>query len=155
MKFVFQLMEWILDDLLHDSNVFEMTTILARIVGINFYCGRDGCSLDLVKAHQNLSVKLNVICEEVFGLEFCTISFHNHNHIHEDVLNFGATDNFWCATFERAVKKYISRPTNKKGLEKTYAHSKERRELLKSKAIKDNENDAIGQIDLETVNCFY
>ena len=109
----------------------------------------------LVKAHQNLSVKLNFICEEVFGLEFCTISLHNLIHIHEDVLKFGVTDNFWSATFERAVKNYISRPTNKKGLEKIYAHSEEWRELLKSKAIKDNKNDAIGQIDLEKVNWFY
>ena len=125
MKFAFPLIECILDDLLHDSNVFEMTTILARIVEINFYCRRDYWSLDLVKAHQNLSVKLNVICEEVFGLEFCTISLHNLIHIHEDILNFGMTDNFRCATFERAVKNYISRPTNKKGLEKIYAHSEE------------------------------
>ena len=83
LKFVFPLMECILDDLLHDSNVFEMTTILARIVEINFYCR---------KALQNISVKLNVICEEVFSLEFCTISSHNLIDIHEDVLNFRATD---------------------------------------------------------------
>ena len=51
--------------------------------------------------------------------------------IYEDVFNFGGTDNFWCATFERAVKKYISRPKNNKGLEKKYAQSKEWRELLK------------------------
>ena len=98
----------------------------------------------MVKAHQNLSVKLIIICEEVFGLEFCIILLHNLIHIHEDVLNFGATDNFCCATFERVVKKYISRPTNKKGLEKTHARSEERGKLLKSKAIKDNENDAFG-----------
>ena len=107
-------MECILDDLLHDSNVFEMTTILAQ-----------NSRNKLVKAHQNLSVKLNIICEEVFGLESCTISLHNLIHIHEDVLKFGVTDNFWCATFERAVKNYISRPTNKMGLEKIYAHSEE------------------------------
>ena len=154
LKFAFPLMEYILDDFLHDSNMFEMTTILARIAEINFYCGRDGWSLDL-KAHQNLSVKLNVMCEEVFSLEFCTISPHNLTNIHEDVLNFGATDNFWRETFERAVKKYISMPTNKKGLEKTYAHSEERRELLNTKAIKENASDALGQIDLEKPNCFY
>ena len=39
LKFAFPLMECILDDLLRDSNVFEMTTISARIVQINFYCG--------------------------------------------------------------------------------------------------------------------
>ena len=38
LKFAFPLMECILDDLLRDSNVFEMTTISARIVQINFYC---------------------------------------------------------------------------------------------------------------------
>ena len=46
-------------------------------------------------------------------------------------------------------------PTNKKGLEKTYAHSEERRELLNTKAIKENASDALGQIDLEKPNCFY
>ena len=123
-----------------DFNVLEITTILARIAEINFYCGRDSWSLDLKMAHQNLSVKLHVMSEEVFGLGFCTISLHNSINIHEDTLNFSPKDSFWCGAFERAVKKHIGRPRNKTELEKTFVQSEEQRELPMSKAIRGNNN---------------
>lgn len=91
------------------------------------------------------SVKLNATCEKVFELEFCTISFYSPIHVHEDVLNFGATDSFWGATLEKIVKKYIDRPTNRKALKKTYAQSEERRELLNSKVITHNKTSFIGK----------
>lgn len=52
--------------------------------------------------------------------------------VHEDILNFSATDNYWCAVFERAVKDYVKRSNNCKGVEGTYAKAEARREYLKS-----------------------
>ena len=95
----------------------------------NCYYERDGWLLEFVKAHQNLSVKLNVIWDVGFGLEFRSILL-NFVWNPWGVFNFGVTDNFWCATFERAVKKYISRSKNNKGLETKYPKLTE---LLKGK----------------------
>jgi len=62
----------------------------------------------------------------------CTISLHNLLHIHEDIINFSACDNYWCAVFERAVKHYVKKSHNCKGIERTFASSEARREFLKS-----------------------
>ncbi|XP_044180413.1 uncharacterized protein LOC114950378 [Acropora millepora] len=57
---------------------------------------------------------------------------HNLLHIHEDILNFSAPDNTWCAVFERAVKEYVKKSHNGKGIETTFAHVEAVREYLKS-----------------------
>ena len=75
---------------------------------------------------------LNEKIEETQGLEMCSISVHSMLHVHEDILNVSATDNYWCAVFERAVKDYFKRSHNCKGLEGTFASSESRREYLKS-----------------------
>ncbi|KAK3731606.1 hypothetical protein QZH41_004850 [Actinostola sp. cb2023] len=41
-------------------------------------------------------------------------------------------DNFWCAVFERAVKEYLKKSHNGKGIEVTFAHAEAIREHLKS-----------------------
>lgn len=60
------------------------------------------------------------------------ISLHNLLHIHEDIINFSASDNYWCAVFERAFKHYFKKSRNCKGIERTFASSEARREFLKS-----------------------
>ncbi|CAH3173253.1 unnamed protein product [Porites lobata] len=62
--------------------------------------------------HRKLAQRINVKIEETQGLDMCTVSVHNMLHIHEDIINFSATDNYWCAVFERAVKDYIKRSNN-------------------------------------------
>ena len=61
--------------------------------------------------------RINIKVEESQGFEMCTISLHNMIHVHEDIMNFSATDNYWCAVFERAVKDYVKRSQNCKGVE--------------------------------------
>lgn len=86
----------------------------------------------MIKLHEKLAKRINVKIEERQGLEMCTISVHNMLHVHEDILNFSATDNYWCAVFERAVKDYVKRSHNCKGVEVTFASAEARREYLKS-----------------------
>ena len=61
----------------------------------------------MIDVHFKLAWRLNVLVEELQGLQMCTISLHNLIHIHEDIINFAACDNYWCAVFERAVKHYV------------------------------------------------
>ena len=51
--------------------------------------------------------------------------------IHENVLNFGAPDNYWCYNFERAVERYVTISNNHKNIEVTFARTELRREILK------------------------
>ena len=60
----------------------------------------------------------------------CTISLHNLLHIHEDIINFSSTDNYWCAVYERAVKQYVKMSNNCKGIELTFAQSEARCEFF-------------------------
>ena len=52
---------------------------------------------------------------------FCVVTLHNLLHLPEDIANFSTLDNFWCYSFERAVKKYVERSSNCKNLESTFA----------------------------------
>lgn len=45
---------------------------------------------------------------------------HNLTHINEDITAMSAPDNYWCAAFERAIKGYIKRLSNCKGIEATF-----------------------------------
>ena len=86
----------------------------------------------MIEMHTVLAKRINVKIEETQGLDMCTISVHNLLHVHEDILNFSATDNCWCAVFERAVKDYVKRSNNCKGVGGTFAKAEARREYLKS-----------------------
>ena len=61
----------------------------------------------------------------------CTISMHNLLYIHQDIINFSASDNVWCAVYERAVKEYVKKAHNGKNIEVTFAHLETIREYLK------------------------
>ncbi|XP_031555294.1 uncharacterized protein LOC116292172 isoform X2 [Actinia tenebrosa] len=98
----------------------------------------------MIDEHRKLSWHLNILVEEIQGLQMCTISMHNLLHIHEDIIRFSGTDNYWCAVFERAVKGYIKRSSNCKGIEKTFAFAESRREFLKPYTEK---KDEVGKID--------
>ena len=101
-----------------------------------------------------MSWRLNILVEEVQGLEMCTVSLHNLTHIHEDVITMSAPDNYWCALFERAVKGYIKRSSNCKGIEATFATAEAQREFLKP--LKETGKDT-GKVNIEMVikNLFY
>ena len=94
---------------------------------------------DMIKWHQKLAWRLNILVEEVQGLAMCTISMHNLLHLHEDIINFSASDNV-CAVFERAVKEYVKKFHNGKNIVATFAHAESVKEYLKSVEEKDQPN---------------
>ena len=96
----------------------------------------DGMIGQMIEMYKVLAKRINVKIEETQGLDMCAISVHNLPHVHEDVLNFSATDNYWCAVFERAVKDYVKRSNNCKGVEGTFAKAEARKEYLKSGVAK-------------------
>ena len=131
-KFAFPFAECALEDKIEDDNHFEILSMISRLVEMHFHSGRDGWTTDMINAHYKLAQRLNIMTEETQGLLSCTISMHNITHVHEDLMNFSASDIYWCAVFERAVKHYVKKSHNCKGLEITFSKSEMRREFLKS-----------------------
>ena len=64
-------------------------------------------------------------------MKSCVVTLHNLIHLSKDIKRFGPLDNYWCYSFERAVKGYTQRSSNAKNLEHTFARSECRREFLK------------------------
>ena len=52
----------------------------------------------------------------------------------KEIERFSSSDNFWCYSFERAVKGYVAHSSNNKNLELTFALAECRREFLKFKS---------------------
>lgn len=80
-------------------------------------------------------------------------------HIHEDIINFAACDNYGCAVFERAVKHYVKKSHNCKGIERTFASSEARREFfLKSlggtEVVSDLGKHDVIQVRFQVLNIF-
>ena len=87
----------------------------------------------------------NIHVEEVQSLAMCTISMPNLLHIHENILNFSAPDNFWCAVFKRALKEDMKKTHKGKGIETTFAHVEAIRKYLKS--LEEQNNTSPGRYD--------
>lgn len=135
-KYSFPMAECIMESRVTNHREYEIVSLVSRLTELHFHVGRNGWTQDMIKLHQNLAWQLNILVEEVQGLAVCTISMHNLLHIHEDILNFSAPDNIWCAVFERAVKEYVKKSHSGKGIETTFAHVEAIREYLKSVEIK-------------------
>ena len=102
-------------------NEVDILSSVTRFTELHFNSGRDGWNYDMIELHEKLAKRINLKIEERQGLDMCTISVHYMLHVHEDILNFSATNNYWCAVFERAVKDYVKRSHNCKGAKKTFA----------------------------------
>ena len=131
-KFSYPMLECIVEGKVQNFDELEILCTVSRFTELHFSSGRDGWNDGMIDMQRKLAQRISIKIEETQGLEMCTISVHNMTHVHEDILNFSATDNYWCAVFERAVKSYVKRSHNCKGVEVTFAKAEARREFLKS-----------------------
>ena len=116
----------------------------------------NGWSLDDVLLFQSLAKCYIILSEEHRGLTACRITVHNIQHILDDALWFSHPDNYWCFSFERAVKQYISISNNFKNMECSCAKRVGYRELLKlmSRHIQAQEETSF-KVDLEKASILY
>ena len=141
-KFAYPISEVLLGGLLTNKH-FETWECLARIVEFLYCQGRNGWTVDFAAVFQQIVLRYNILLEESQGLRACHLVNHNLSHIHEDVLNFGAPDNYWCYNFERAVQRYVTISNNHKNIEVTFARTELRREILKVRSsLKIQESDS-------------
>ena len=136
-KFSFPMTECVMESHFTNPKEYGIVSLMARLTDLHFHDGRNGWTPDMIKWHQKLAWRLNILVEEVQGLAMCTISMRNLLHLHEDIIIFSASDNVWCPVFERAVKEYVKKSHNGKNIEATFAHAESVREYLKSVEEKD------------------
>ena len=130
LKFTYPASECVLGGLLPDDH-FHVWITLVRITEMIFSRGRDGMSSTDLMLLERLILRHNVLTEEREGMKSCVITLHNLLHIPDDIRRFSTPDNYWCFTFERAVKSYVQRSSNSKNIENTFAQAECRREFLK------------------------
>ena len=121
------------------DNEFGVWILAVRITELVFGPGRAGFTEEMIALLQRLILRHNVLTEEVLGIEKCVVTVHNLVHLTEDIDRFSAPDNYWCYCFERAVSKYVSRSSNKRNIERTYANAECRREFLKFTHFKNQQ----------------
>ena len=96
--------------------------------------GRSGWTKDDIDLLRNLITKHNILTEEVEGITSCVITLHSLIHMPEEIERFSSPDNYWCYSFERAVKGYVLRSSNNRNVELIFALAECRREFLKFKS---------------------
>lgn len=96
-----------------------------------YHTGRVGWTKNDVQLFDKLAKRYCVLVEELLGVQQCVVTGHNLQHLCEDIKRFSSPDNYWCFVFERSVKRYVERSSNKKHIEYTFANAEERRELSK------------------------
>ena len=128
-KFAFPASELVLGGLINYQD-YEVWQTLPRIVEFLYYQGRNGWNIDSATVFKDMCIRYNILLEERYGLSSCHLVNHLLTHIHEDVVNFGSPDNFWCYDFERSVARYISISNNHKNNELTFARAELRRDGL-------------------------
>ena len=149
-KFSFPMAACIMESQLTNAKEYEIFSLIARLTELHFHGERNGWTLDMIKRHQKLAWRLNILVEEVQGLALCTISMHNLLHIHEDIINFSTSDNVWCAVYERTVKEYVKMSHNGKNIKATFAHVESIREY--SKSMEEKEQTSLGKHDVSLAN---
>ena len=142
LKFTYPASESILGGLLPNEH-YHVWITLVRITEMIFGSGRDGMSSTDLMLLKQLILRHNVLTEEREGMKSCVITLHNLLHIPDDIIRFSTPDNYWCFTFERAVKSYVERSSNSKHIESTFAQAECRREFLKFRPdLVPDENEA-------------
>ena len=128
-KFAFPASEVIFADQLDDMDyhIWHLTVRMTELV----YSQRDGWSHEDVNLFFKLAQRYLVLTEEHRGPTSCVVTEHNLLHISSDAMRFSHPDNYWCFSFERAVRRYVTTKSNFKNIECTYAKKEARRELLK------------------------
>lgn len=119
-----------LGGLLPDS-YYHAWIAIVRITELVYKTGRSGWTANDSELITKLIQQHNILTEESEGTKSCVVTHHNLLYLPKDITNFSSLDNYWCYSFERAVKKYVERSSNCENLETTFANAECRREFLK------------------------
>ena len=80
-KFSFPLSDCILVNHLTNPKELEIQSLVSRLTEMHFYNGRSGRTDSLIEQHRKLSWRLNILVEEVQGLEMQTSQPQNTENV--------------------------------------------------------------------------
>ena len=128
----FQISEFVFEDLLSVSDA-EVWASLPRMVELVFNCGRNEWTLEMIENFGRLCWRYCILVEETYGDCECVVTLHSVTHVTEDIMRFGSPNNYWCFQYERAVGRYVTQASNKRGVEKkTFARKESQRKFIKA-----------------------
>ena len=115
-KFSFPMTTSICENKFEDDES-QIQAIISRLTELHFYSGRLGWTNEMIDIHFKLAWRLNIHVEELQGLPMCTISLFNLIHIHEDIVNCAACDNYIGVQYLKELSSITSKsPTTAREL---------------------------------------
>lgn len=129
-KFAFPASEVVFNGLLSLDQQEEWLCI-ARMVEFVQNHARHGWTESDADTFREMALRYAILLEDRRGPTVCTMIVDNLLHFKEDTMNFSGQDNYSCWNKERAVRRYVRQPNNRKNIECTFAATEERREALK------------------------
>lgn len=129
-NFVFPASEVIFDGLLGpmDYHIWQLIVRMTELV----FRQREVWEHDDASLFGRIAKRFVILLEENYGIESCLVTAHNLQHVEEDTWRFSHPDNYWCFSFERAVKRYVAHTSNFKNPECSFAKRESLREMLKT-----------------------
>lgn len=129
-NFVFPASEVIFDGLLGpmDYHIWQLIVRMTELV----FRQREVWEHDDASLFGRIAKRFVILLEENYGIESCLVTAHNLQHVEEDTWRFSHPDNYWCFSFECAVKRYVTHTSNFKNPECSFAKRESLREMLKT-----------------------
>ena len=128
-NFAFPASELIFDGLLGptDYHIWQLIVRMSELV----FRQREGWEYSDA-LFGRMATRFIILLEENYGIESCLVTTNNLQHVAEDAFRFSHPDNYWCFSFERAVKRYVRHTSNFKNPECSFAKRESLREMLKT-----------------------
>ena len=130
-NFAFPASEVIFDVLMDCSIDYHIWQLIVRMTELVFR-QREVWEHSDAALFGRMAKRFVILIEENYGIQSCLVTAHNLQHVEEDVWRFSHPDNYWCFSFERAVKRYVAHTSNFKNPECSFAKRESLREMLKS-----------------------
>jgi len=150
--FAFPASEAIFDGLLSPTD-YHIWQLIVRMTELVFR-QREVWEHSDAELFSRMAKRSVILIEENYGIQSCLVTAHNLQHVEQDTWCFSHPDNYWCFSFERAVKRYVGHTSNFKNPECSFAKRESLREMLKSleSTLKPLPDVGSFKYDLDKVN---
>lgn len=98
-----------------------------------------GWSEENIKCLNNLLWAHAIMCEDYYGLGYCTENLEYSTHAAAQIQRHSSLDNYSCELYERVIRRHKQQKHNSRGIEKTYVSRESLRDFLNLYKLKHGE----------------